>query len=63
MALFKPSESGIRDPLSNARENGRVVNPPRYSQVGKLDGPSKGVKKNSMTVTGPGNVTSVKKGR
>lgn len=62
MGLFKPAEKGMRQPLDNDRTNGRIVNPPRFSQVGKLDGPSKGVKKNQMTIQGPGAVTSVKKG-
>lgn len=63
MALFKPGEAGKRDPLDNSLQNGRIMNPPRFSQVGKLSGPSKGVKKNKMVIEGPGAVTSVKKGK
>jgi hypothetical protein len=63
MPLFKPSETGSREPLDNNRGNGRVVNPPRFAEVGGLKGPSKGVKKNNMTIASPGNVTSVKKGK
>ena len=63
MALFKPSEIGRRDPLDNSRSNGRVMNPPRFAEVGGLTGASKGTKKNNMTIASPGNVTSVKKGK
>ena len=63
MALFKPGEAGMRDPLDNSLQNGRIMNPPRFAQVGKLNGPSKGTKRNKMVIEGPGAVTSVKKGR
>lgn len=33
---LKPASRGIRDPLSNSRMNGRVVNPPRMAALGGL---------------------------
>jgi hypothetical protein len=34
--LFKPRNAPIRKPTSNAKDNGRIVNPPRFSQIGGL---------------------------
>ncbi len=36
----KPTGKGQRDPQDNNRINGRVVNPPRYAELGGLSGPS-----------------------
>jgi hypothetical protein len=37
----KPTGKGARNVQDNKRENGRVINPPRYAQMGGLTGPSK----------------------
>lgn len=50
----KPSGQGMRDPTSNAQQNGRVVNPPRYPQLGGFTGSGKGFKKNDKNIRRPG---------
>jgi hypothetical protein len=40
--LFKPSERGRRDPVSDAQENGPIVNPPRYAKIGGFKSASQG---------------------
>jgi hypothetical protein len=52
--LFKPSERGRRDPVSDAQENGPIVNPPRYAKIGGFKSASKGVAKNDMSIRKPG---------
>lgn len=52
--LFRPSERGRRDPLSNQKQNGRVANPPRMSEIGGLDRSSKGFNRNDKTIQKPG---------
>lgn len=51
----KPSGRGIRDPLTNAQNNGRIVNPPRYSVFGGFSSGSKAFFKNLMHIVKPGN--------
>jgi len=34
--LFAPREAPIRQPTSDAQVNGRIINPPRYAQLGGL---------------------------
>jgi hypothetical protein len=36
-----PSSSGLRQPTDPKKENGQVVNPPRYVELGGLDKASK----------------------
>lgn len=36
----KPTGKGLRSPQDNNRINGRIVNVPRYSELGGLSGPS-----------------------
>lgn len=52
--LFKPSGRGKRDPLSNEQNNGRVVNPPRYAEMGGMTSSRKGFKKNDKSIQKPG---------
>lgn len=52
--LFKPSSKGMRDPTSNAQQNMRITNPPRYAQIGGFTGKSKGFVKNNMSIKKPG---------
>lgn len=42
-----PNAGSIRDPISNAQENGRIVNPPRFAQIGGLSSSGKAIKRNS----------------
>lgn len=52
--LFTPAESlRIRNPQDNRNENGAIVNPPRYAQLGGLNGPRKTGGKNKMTIVPP----------
>jgi hypothetical protein len=52
--LFKPSERGIRDPLSNAQQNMRIVNPPRFPVLGGLSSKAKGFFRNMLGIMRPG---------
>lgn len=53
---LKPSSRGRREPLDNARMNGRVVNPPRMAELGGLTSPRKStaLKKNNLSIRKPG---------
>jgi hypothetical protein len=51
--LFNPSDSiAARDPLSNVIDDGMIVNPPRYSELGGLSSAGKTFK-NKMTIRKP----------
>jgi hypothetical protein len=52
--LFKPTTAGIRRPTDNARVNGRVVNPPRFANMGGLDSPGKALTGNNIQIVKPG---------
>lgn len=51
-SLFKPRAAPIRQPLSNRRHNGPMVNPPRMAEVGQMKLGS--LSKNDMTLKKPG---------
>ena len=50
--LFKPRNAPLRNATSNARQNGRVTNPPRLSEIGGLKMSS--MKKNDQLLRKPG---------
>ena len=51
--LFNPSDSlSGRDPQSNKTDDGMIVNPPRYAELGGLSSASKTFK-NEMTIKKP----------
>jgi hypothetical protein len=51
--LFNPSDSiAARDPLSNVIDDGMIVNPPRYAELGGLSSAGKTFK-NKMTIKKP----------
>lgn len=52
--LFKPSEKGKRDPVSNTQQNGRITNPPRFAQMGGFRSARRGMEKNQMGIKKPG---------
>ena len=52
---LEPSTSNIRKPTDAAQDNGQVINPPRFAQLGGLDKPSRIAKKNPLTIRKPGN--------
>lgn len=51
--LFNPSDSLTgRDPQSNTTDDGMIVNPPRYAELGGLSSAGKTFR-NSMTIKKP----------
>ncbi len=63
MSFLKPTTKGLRGQLDNGSTSDRIVNPPRFAQMGGLTSPSKIGKKNTMSVKKPGQTetpTSVK---
>ena len=51
--LFKPSSTGRRGITDNARENGRIINPPRFPEIGGFTS-TKPVVKNGLNIKKPG---------
>ena len=54
--FLKPKSSGIREPLSNQQMNGRVMNPPRFAQLGGLKSAKRAgaMSKNGLAIRRPG---------
>jgi hypothetical protein len=53
--MFRPTaDSARRDPISNAQQNGNIVNPPRMAELGGFSSVNRGIKKNSMGIVRPG---------
>lgn len=52
--LFKPSSRGMRDPVANTQNNGRIINPPRFPVFGGFSSKMKGFFKNALHITKPG---------
>ena len=51
--LFNPSDSmQVRDPTSNVIDDGMIVNPPRFAELGGLSSPARTFK-NAMTIKRP----------
>lgn len=51
--LFNPSDSlTARDPVSNVIDDGMIVNPPRFAEMGGLDSASR-LHRNKMTIKKP----------
>lgn len=55
-SFLKPSGRGRRDALSNAKNNGRIVNPPRMAALGGLSSVRKkgAMSKNALGIKKPG---------
>ena len=53
-SYLKPPSKGFRQPTDNTMENGNIVNPPRYAELGGVASASNGSKANRMTVKKPG---------
>lgn len=53
---LKPSSKGKRGELDNGRNNGRIVNPPRFAQLGGLSSAKKkgAMTKNALSIKKPG---------
>ena len=52
--FLEPSSAGLRLPTDSQKENGQVINPPRYAEMGGLDGPRRTAQKNPLSITKPG---------
>lgn len=52
--IFKPSSTGMRKPTDNKRENGRIINPPRFAELGGLDSSGKAMTGNNIRIVKPG---------
>lgn len=52
--LFNPNDSlSGRDPQSNVKDDGMIVNPPRYAEFGGLSSSRKAIQHNGMTIRKP----------
>jgi hypothetical protein len=49
-----PSSAGLRRPTDPQKENGQIINPPRYAEHGGLDKPSRIAQKNPLSISKPG---------
>lgn len=56
--FLQPSARGRREPTSNEKDNGLIVNPPRMNEIGGNQ--NKAHHKNKMTLRSPG--STVRKG-
>lgn len=50
---LEPSTSGLRQPTDAQKENGQIINQPRYAELGGLDKPSRIAQKNNLTISKP----------
>jgi hypothetical protein len=51
-----PNAGTLREPTSNAKEHGRMRNPPRMMEMGGFSSIKKGFYKNDKKLTGTGDV-------
>lgn len=55
MARFlEPSADGLRKPTDPQKENGQIINPPRFAEIGGLDKPMRVFQKNPFGIRKPG---------
>ena len=60
MELFKPKGGmTVRRPTDNSQQNGQIVNTPRFSEMGGLSTAAKIGKRNSMTMSKPGDTKKI----
>lgn len=52
--FLEPSSGGLRKPTDAQKENGQIVNPPRFAEMGGLDKPSRVAQKNPFGIRKPG---------
>ena len=50
---LEPSTSGLRKPTDPEKDNGQIINPPRYAEHGGLDKPSRIAQKNPLNLSKP----------
>lgn len=51
---LEPSEQGLRKPTDPQKENGQIINQPRYAEHGGLDRASRAAQKNPLVISKPG---------
>jgi hypothetical protein len=51
--FLEPSSSGLRKPTDPQKDNGQMINPPRYSELGGLDKPSRIAQMNPLKISKP----------
>ena len=60
MELFKPKGGmTVRRPTDNSQQNGQIVNTPRFSEMGGLSNAAKIGKRNTMTMSKPGDTKKI----
>lgn len=54
--FLEPSSAGLRQPTDPNKENGRIINPPRFADkgMGGLTSPKKIAATNNLTIKKPG---------
>lgn len=50
---LEPSGAGLRKPTDTQKENGQIINPPRYAELGGLDAAARVAQKNPFTISKP----------
>jgi hypothetical protein len=50
---LEPSPNGLRKPTDAQKENGQIINPPRYAEHGGLDKNTRVTQKNPLTISKP----------
>lgn len=51
--FLEPSTSGLRKPTDPQKENGQIINQPRFAEHGGLDKASRIAQKNPLTISKP----------
>lgn len=52
--FLEPSSDGLRKPTDSQKENGQIINPPRYAEMGGLDSAKRISQKNPLKIHKPG---------
>jgi len=52
--FLEPSSAGLRKPTDPEKNNGQIINPPRYAEHGGLDKPARIAQKNQLHISKPG---------
>lgn len=51
--FLEPSSAGLRKPTDPQKENGQIINQPRYAEHGGLDKPGRLAQKNPLHISKP----------
>jgi hypothetical protein len=51
--FLEPSSAGLRKPTDPQKDNGQIINQPRYAEHGGLDKPSRVAQKNPLNISKP----------